>query len=184
MLLPHLEVLNLSDNEIIDIQPVANLLSKNLNEISLQYNQIKNIKPFLEPKFSVDSLEIMRIDNNKFDANYIKSKDFQKFIEKYKKKIIYVNKDWKSLNEKYKCDINNDTPKLDLGSRKDDDIIIDLYASVVYGNKIKSLILDNNRIQDASLIAKMPLYKLEYLDLSLNIISSIIFLKKLSVKSK
>ena len=184
MLLPHLEVLDLSDNEIIDIQPVANLLSKNLNEISLQYNQIKNIKPFLEPKFSVDSLEIMRIDNNKFDTNYIKSKDFQKFIEKYKKKIIYEKKDWKSLNEKYKCDINNETPKLDLGSRKDNDIIIDLYASVVYGNKIKILILDNNRIQDASLIAKMPLYKLEYLDLSLNIISSIIFLKKLSVKSK
>ena len=184
MLLPHLEVLDLSDNEIIDIQPVANLLSKNLNEISLQYNQIKNIKPLLEPKFSVDSLEIMRIDNNKFDTNYFKSKDFQKFIEKYKKKIIYEKKDWKSLNEKYKCDINNDTPKLDLGSRKNDDIIIDLYASVVYGNKIKILILDNNRIQDASLIAKMPLYKLETLDLSLNLISSIIFLKKLSVKSK
>ena len=55
---------------------------------------------------------------------------------------------------------------------------------MVYPNEIKTLILDNNRIQDSSLIAKMTLYKLETLDLSLNLISSIIFLKKLSVKNQ
>ena len=203
MLLPHLEVLNLSNNEITDIEPVAKLLSKNLriiylqyNKITdlvpvanlisqnlhviyLQYNQIEDIKPLLKPKFSIESLKMFRIDNNKVD---IKKLDFQKLIEKYKKKIIYEDKNWNDFNEKYKCYLDNDETKLDLSSRRKSELVIDLFPLIAYPNNIKMLILDNNRIQDVSLMADMPLYYLEYLDLSLNLISSIIFIKKLSIK--
>ena len=182
MLLPHLEVLNLSANQIEDIKPVANILSKNLYELYLQHNQIKNIKPLIDPKFSIESLEIFRIDNNKFET--INNPDFQKLLEKYKKKLIYEVKDWSDFNAKYKSNIDKNDDKLDLGSRRNDNVIIDLFPLVVFPNEIKTLILDNDKIQDASLIGKMPLYNLEKLDLSLNLISSIIFLKKLSTKCK
>ena len=180
MLLPHLESLNLSNNQIANIEPVANILSKNLNDIYLQHNQIENIKPLLNAKFSIESLEVLRIDNNKFSID--KNPDIQKLLQIYKEKIIYEIKDWSSFNKKYNSNIDKNDTKLDLGSRRDNNIIIDLFPLVVHPNDIKILILDNNKIQDASLLGKMPLYYLETLDLSLNLISSIIFLKKLSTK--
>jgi Leucine-rich repeat (LRR) protein len=182
MLLPHLELLNLSNNQIANIEPVANILSKNLYDIYLQHNQIENIKPLLNAKFSIESLEVLRIDNNKFSID--KNPDIQKLLQIYKEKIIYEIKDWSSFNEKYNSNITKNDTKLDLGSRRNNNIIIDLFPLVVYPNDIKILILDNNKIQDASLLGKMPLYNLETLDLSLNLISSIIFLKKLSTKCK
>ena len=181
MLLPHLEIINFSYNKIANIEPVANLLSKNLLEIYLHYNQIKDLKPFENPKFPIQSLEIFRIDNNKFK---VEDPELKILVEKYKNKMIYEIKGWDGLNKKYKCNIDEKSTKIDLSSRRDSDIIYYLFPLVMFPNNIQILILDNNRIQDASLLAKMPIYHLEYLDLSLNLISSIIFLKKLSTKSK
>ena len=181
MLLPHLEIINFSYNKIANIEPVANLLSKNLFEIYLHYNQIEDLKPFENPKFPIQSLEIIRIDNNKFK---VEDPELKILVEKYKNKMIYEIKGWDGLNKKYKCNIDEKSTKIDLSSRRDSDIIYYLFPLVMFPNNIQILILDNNRIQDASLLAKMPIYHLEYLDLSLNLISSIIFLKKLSTKSK
>ena len=181
MLLPHLEIINFSYNKIANIEPVANLLSKNLFEIYLHYNQIEDLKPFENPKFPIQSLEIFRIDNNKFK---VEDPELKILVEKYKNKMIYEIKGWDGLNKKYKCNIDEKSTKIDLSSRRDSDIIYYLFPLVMFPNNIQILILDNNRIQDASLLAKMPIYHLEYLDLSLNLISSIIFLKKLSTKSK
>lgn len=181
MLLPHLEIINFSYNKIANIEPVANLFSKNLFEIYLHYNQIEDLKPFENPKFPIQSLEIIRIDNNKFK---VEDPELKILVEKYKNKMIYEIKGWDGLNKKYKCNIDEKSTKIDLSSRRDSDIIYYLFPLVMFPNNIQILILDNNRIQDASLLAKMPIYHLEYLDLSLNLISSIIFLKKLSTKSK
>ena len=181
MLLPHLEIINFSYNKIANIEPVANLFSKNLLEIYLHYNQIEDLKPFENPKFPIQSLEIIRIDNNKFK---VEDPELKILVEKYKNKMIYEIKGWDGLNKKYKCNIDEKSTKIDLSSRRDSDIIYYLFPLVMFPNNIQILILDNNRIQDASLLAKMPIYHLEYLDLSLNLISSIIFLKKLSTKSK
>ena len=181
MLLPHLEIINFSYNKIANIEPVANLLSKNLLEIYLHYNQIEDLKPFENPKFPIQSLEIFRIDNNKFK---VEDPELKILVEKYKNKMIYEIKGWDGLNKKYNCNIDEKSTKIDLSSRRDSDIIYYLFPLVMFPNNIQILILDNNRIQDASLLAKMPIYHLEYLDLSLNLISSIIFLKKLSTKSK
>lgn len=181
MLLPHLEIINFSYNKIANIEPVANLFSKNLFEIYLHYNQIEDLKPFENPKFPIQSLEIFRIDNNNFK---VEDPELKILVEKYKNKMIYEIKGWDGLNKKYKCNIDEKSTKIDLSSRRDSDIIYYLFPLVMFPNNIQILILDNNRIQDASLLAKMPIYHLEYLDLSLNLISSIIFLKKLSTKSK
>ena len=182
MLLPHLEILNLSYNRIRDVKPVANLLSEKLVEIYLQYNDINNLKPLQKIKFPIDSLEIFRIDNNRFDIN---SPDIQLLAKKFKNNIlIYENKTWNDFNNKYNCNINKNDIKFDLGLKMDSNIIFDLFPLIAIPNNIKILILDYNKIKDASLIAKIPLYYLEYLDLSLNNITNIKFLIKLSDKCK
>ena len=60
----------------------------------------------------------------------------------------------------------------------------DLYPLIIYPNKIISLILDDNKLQDASLLSKMPLYNLEFLDLSVNFIINIKFFKKMAKRCK
>ena len=187
MLLPHLEILNFSDNQIVNITPVANLVSKNLFEIYLQNNQIEDITPFENAKFSIWSLKILRLDGNKFFQNERENQgkaDIQKLVAKFGKRLIYEKKSWDDFNKKYNSNADENEDKLDLGSKRNSDIIVDLLPLLTYPNNIKILILDNDKITDANYLTMMPLYKLTYLDLSLNFISNINFLKKLAIKCK
>jgi Leucine-rich repeat (LRR) protein len=187
MLLPHLEILNFSDNQIANITPVANLVSKNLFEIYLQNNQIEDITPFENAKFSIWSLKILRLDGNKFFQNERENQgkaDIQKLVAKFGKRLIYEIKSWDDFNKKYNSDVDENEDKLDLGSKRNSDIIVDLLPLLTYPNNIKILILDNDKITDANYLTMMPLYKLTYLDLSLNYISNINFVKKLAIKCK
>ena len=187
MLLPHLEILNFSDNQIVNITPVANLVSKNLFEIYLQNNQIEDITPFENAKFSIWSLKILRLDGNKFFQNERENQgkaDIQKLVAKFGKRLIYEKKSWDDFNKKYNSNADENEDKLDLGSKRNSDIIVDLLPLLTYPNNIKTLILDNDKIIDANYLTMMPLYKLTYLDLSLNFISNINFLKKLAIKCK
>lgn len=63
MLLPNLEIIDLSRNKIENIEPVSNLLSKKLSNIQLQYNSIKDFEPFMHSNFP--SLIILNVINNK-----------------------------------------------------------------------------------------------------------------------
>lgn len=187
MLLPHLEILNFSDNQIANITPVANLVSKNLFEIYLQNNQIEDITPFENAKFSIWSLKILRLDGNKFFQNEKENQgkaDIQKLVAKFGKRLIYEKKSWDDFNKKYNSCADENEDKLDLGSKRNSDIIVDLLPLLTYPNNIKTLILDNDKIIDANYLTMMPLYKLTYLDLSLNYISNINFVKKLAIKCK
>ena len=187
MLLPHLEILNFSDNQIANITPVANLVSKNLFEIYLQNNQIEDITPFENAKFSIWSLKILRLDGNKFFQNEKENQgkaDIQKLVAKFGKRLIYEKKSWVDFNKKYNSDADENEDKLDLGSKRNSDIIVDLLPLLTYPNNIKTLILDNDKIIDANYLTMMPLSKLTYLDLSLNYISNINFVKKLAIKCK
>ena len=187
MLLPHLEILNFSDNQIANITPVANLVSKNLFEIYLQNNQIEDITPFENAKFSIWSLKILRLDGNKFFQNERENQrkqDIQKLVAKFGKRLIYEKKSWDDFNKKYNSDADENEDKLDLGSKRNSDIIVDLLPLLTYPNNIKTLILDNDKIIDANYLTMMPLSKLTYLDLSLNYISNINFVKKLAIKCK
>ena len=60
----------------------------------------------------------------------------------------------------------------------------DLFTLIKYPNCIRYLFLDDNHIQDAFLLNRMPLYNLEVLDLSLNRITNIKFLKKFSERCR
>ena len=178
MLLPHLEIINFSDNEIEMITPLANLLSKNLSEIYLHNNKIIDLGPFLQSEFP--SLEIFRVDGEG-NKQAFENSSFKPVQKKYKNTIYYKAKSWDYFNKEYEFNCETDyekNVKLELGSRRKDKILIDLFPLIIYPNSIKSLILDDNKLQDVSLLNRMPLYHLEILDLSLNFITSIKFLKK------
>ena len=185
MLLPHLEIINFSDNQIKDITPLANLLSENLSEIYLQNNLIQDLKPFLKSHFPL--LEILRVDGDG-NKEAFKKDSFNNVKKKYKNIIYYKAKSWDDFNKKYEYDGNEkkyqDIFKLDLASRRKEKILIDLFPLIIFPNNIKSLILDDNKLQDVSLLNRMPLYNLEFIDLSLNFIVNIKFLKKMTKKWK
>ena len=185
MLLPHLEIINFSDNKIKVITPLANLLSKNLLEIYLQNNQIEDLGPFIISDFPL--LEVFRVDG-KGNEKAHKKNSFNAVKKKYKNVIYYEPKDWDKFNKDYEFNCDNEdyqkSGKLDLGSRRDENILRDLYPLIIYPNKIISLILDDNKLQDASLLSKMPLYNLKFLDLSVNFIINIKFFKKMAKRCK
>ena len=178
MLLPHLKYLDLSKNLIIEIKPVAELLSEHMKEILLQENEIEDIYDFSKSNFN--ELVLLRVDKNNIN---IKSNNFKKVLKKYGEKLLYKSIDYKEFNEKYVCDINDNSIIADISSKREGDIIlIDFYTLINSTNKIKSLILDDNKLQNVSILNRIPLYHLKILDLSLNLITDIKFLKKLSKK--
>ena len=184
MLLPHLEIINFSDNKIEEISPIANLLSKSLSEIYIQNNKIKSLGPFLNSNFRF--LEIFRVDGN---PNAIKHSSFNNVLKKFENiVIIYTIKRWDEFINNYfeapdpQLNINDyiNLQKLELGGLEAGDIFLyDLYPLINYPNQIKYLILDNNKLRNVSLLNKMPLYNMEYLDLSSNLLTNIKFLKKM-----
>ena len=184
MLLPHLEIINFSDNKIEEISPIANLLSKSLSEIYIQNNKIKTLGPFLNSNFRF--LEIFRVDGN---PDAIKDSSFNNVLKKFENiVIIYTIKRWDEFINNYfeapdpQLNINDyiNLQKLELGGLEAGDIFLyDLYPLINYPNQIKYLILDNNKLRNVSLLNKMPLYNLEYLDLSSNLLTNIKFLKKM-----
>ena len=62
-----------------------------------------------------------------------------------------------------------------------DELLLDLYLIVKPENNIKELKLDDNEIQNASLISRIPLNKLRLLDLSLNNITNLNFLTEMKM---
>ena len=74
--------------------------------------------------------------------------------------------------------------KFDLASRRNGEILKDLCPLIIYPNKIKYLIMDDNKLENVSLLRRMPLYNLVELDLSLNFITNIKFLKRMTNKWK
>ena len=180
MLLPHLEYLDLSNNEIGDVKPVATLKSKHLRIILLQDNYIKSLEPFKDKEVNFEELIYLRVDNNKFNEKDVKKdKDLEK---KFGKKLIYKTLDTDSFCKKYDINFNLNDDKLDLSDRKKKELLMDLFLLIGFQFNIKYLDLENNYIDNASILSSIPLFKLEVLDLALNRIPSILFLRKLSKK--
>ena len=182
MLLPHLEILNMSNNQIDNIKPIAELYSKRLREIFLNNNEIDNFEPFYFSDFP--ELEILRIDENK-DSAYEKKK-FAKVKKKYYKQIFYIKGDPTKFEKDFDIQFDDKSNELKLGSRRKGDILVkNLFPLIKYPNKIEYLYLDDNRLTDesTSLLIRMPLFNLKFLDLSLNFITNIKFVEKLFRKS-
>ena len=186
MFLPHLESIDLSCNKIKNITPLSKLYSKKLSIILLENNLIEDLGPFLDSNFP--SLKILKVINNNsaFEKN-----NFKSVLKKFEDIIIYQLK-WNDFSIRYNLHNNQvneenfkKSEKLNLSSRKCGDIILnDLLSLINSPNRIIYLILDNNKLNDVSLLGKMPLYNLKNLDLSLNLITSIKFLKKLFIVSR
>ena len=127
MILPYLEYLDMSDNQIEDIKPIADLKCTKLKEICLQNNKIKTIKHFENSCFP--DLEILRVENNKFpkhaQENLKVKKKFEgiiiteailpiEFDKKYGTAICSEKKDKKEI-EKYQKDLQE---KIDVENRR------------------------------------------------------------------
>jgi len=206
MSLPFLEILDMSHNEIEDIEPIAELNCKELKELCLQYNKIENFEPFLNSNFP--ELEIFRIEGNNEDKsknNEIQKKyknslnnkirTVKEFDDDYNLDILSEDKDKKKKNKKndnsnkeekeneFKKQLEKlkEVKKLYLYDleKKGNQIIKDLYYLIPKENKIELLKIDNNEIDDVSLLTRIPLYHLKELDLSLNNIKNLNFLSKL-----
>ena len=185
MLLPHLELLDMGDNEIEDIQAIANIKSRYLTTIILNDNKIKTLNPFYEEKPIYFKLQILAVQNNQDLIG--KEKEFKGIKEKHKGiKILFESININEFNKRHNTNIIEDEKSYNLGRiKKNREILLDdLFSLIKFENKIRYLILDNNNIKDASLLSKMPLFSLRRLDLSVNKINNISFLKKLSKTCK
>ena len=184
MNLPHLEYLNISENKIFDIKPLKEINSKKLKEICLQGNEnIEDFSPLLESDFP--ALERLRLENTQFRKN---SEVGKKLLLKYENKVFYEIKTLEELKQKYKNDNYNieedkqidNKHVLDLTGFNAGNILLkELYICINPNIEIKILNLQNNNINDASLLSRIPLNKLEKLDLSLNKITNIKFLTEM-----
>ena len=185
MLLPHLELLDMSDNEIEDIQAIANIKSRYLTTIILNDNKIQTLSPFYEEKPKYFKLQTLAVQNNEDLIG--KEKEFKGIKEMHKGiKILFESMNINEFNKRHNTNIIEDEKSYNLGRiKKNREILLDdLFSLIKFENKIRYLILDNNNIKDASLLSKMPLFSLRRLDLSVNKINNISFLKKLSKTCK
>ena len=178
MNLPYLKYINVSDNKIIDIKPLAGLNSKKLKEICIQNNLVEDFSAFLKSEFP--ALERIRIEGNNFNKD---AEEFKQFLKKFTKKVIYIAKTIEEFNRKYGVQIDEKMGKIDLtGLRAGDILLQELYLITTPSKPIKVLILQNNNIKDASLLSRMPLRQLKILDISVNEITNLKFLTEMKCK--
>ena len=73
---PNLQTLILKNNKIISIEPLKNIKSSNLKNMDLSYNEIQNIKPIKMIIKNNKQLEIINLENNKIkDVEVLKNKN-------------------------------------------------------------------------------------------------------------
>jgi Leucine-rich repeat (LRR) protein len=200
MNLPFLEFLNLSYNKIKNISPLGELNSRKLKYLFLQNNQIENLEDI---KFLCDcdypNLKILRFENNKIQEN---SDPFKKFFDKYKKKqfIIVTNAKIDEIKIKYSIEYDERSEKIEvqgveekkenevLDNKKEDEedelLLKNLFIIISQKNenRIKTLKLSNCKIKNPSILNRIQFDFLEELDLSINNIKNLKFLKGMRAK--
>ena len=200
MNLPFLEFLNLSYNKIKNIRPLGELNSRKLKYLFLQNNQIENLEDI---KFLCNcdypNLKILRLENNKIQEN---SDPFKKFFDEYKKKqfIIVTNAIIDEIKRKYNIEYDERSEKIEvegvkeekenevLDNKKEDEedelLLKNLFIIISQKNenRIKTLKLSNCKIKNPSILNRIQFDFLEELDLSINNIKNLKFLKGMRAK--
>jgi len=180
MNLPYLEYLDMSNNKIVHVSPIAEINSKILKEIYLQNNEIYDFSSFLHAEFP--KLELLRIDNNRFDSS---SGTFQNLKSKYYNELIYEPKTFEDFNKKFSTNIEFlKTENINLTNTKGgNEILKELYNIIPFNNNIKQLILTNIDLSDTSVLIRLSFFNLEKLDLTLNNLTNIKFLYKMKLQN-
>jgi Leucine-rich repeat (LRR) protein len=180
MNLPYLEYLDMSNNKIVHVSPITEINSKILTEIYLQNNEIYDFSPFLHAEFP--KLELLRIDNNRFDSS---SGTFKNLKSKYYNELIYEPKTFEEFNKKFSTNIEFlKTENINLtNSKGGNGILKELYNIIPFENNIKQLILTNIDLSDTSVLIRLPFFNLEKLDLTLNNLTNIKFLYKMKLQN-
>jgi len=184
MQLPFLEKLNLSFNKINNIKPLSEINSKKLKYLFIQNNQIEDIQVFIDFSNNFNSIDILRLDNNNINEN---SDTFKKLLKVWNKnnQILVTNKKIDEIQKHYKIEYNEYTKIIEIeGIEEGDSMLknISIIISCKSKNRIKKLKLKANKIVDPTIINRIQFNCLEELDLSMNNIKSLNFLKGLKAK--
>jgi len=184
MQLPFLEKLNLSFNKINNIKPLSEINSRKLKYLFIHNNQIEDIQVFIDFSYNFNSIEILRLDNNNIDEN---SDLFNILLKVWNKnnQILVTNKKIDEIQKHYKIEYNENTKIIEIeGTEEGDSMLknISIIISCKTKNRIKKLKLKANKIVDPTIINRIQFYCLEELDLSMNNIKSLNFLKGLKAK--
>ena len=173
--LPFLEYLNLSNNKIKEIEPLKEIISKSFKYLFIHNNLIEDIQILYDPNFRI--FEILTIENNHFNQ----PAQLEELLSLYKKneKILVTKID--EIKEKYNNLIYNEQNlNLELkDTNEGDSMLKNLFIIITYNNnfKIITLNLGGNKIEDPSILNRIQLNQLVTLDLSANNIKSLDFLK-------
>ena len=183
--LPFLEKLNLSYNKINNIKPLSEINTQKLKYLFIQNNQIEDIQVFLDDDFPI--LEILRLENNKIEEN---SDSFKKLLKLYNKSnnILVTNKKIYEIKNKYNIEYNENMKEVKVeGTEEGDSMLknISIIISQKNKNKIKILQLRGNKIENPSILnnIQFDFDFLEELDLSINNIKNLKFLKNMNAKN-
>ena len=179
--LPFLEFLNLSYNKIQDIEPLRERNNKNLKYLFIHNNLIKDITILCDPDFP--TLKILTLENNKIN---IQSEQFQNLFNLYNdnRNILVTNIDT-ILNKYQNFRYNNKTREIKLeGTNEGDSMLNDLFIIITFNKNyiIKELKLKSNKIEKPSILNIIQFNDLETLDLNINHIKSLDFLKGMKAK--
>ena len=177
--LPFLEFLNLSNNYIENIEPLREKNLKPLKYLFIQNNKIKDIQIFLDKDFPV--FDILKLENNNIEEN---SDPLGRLISIYtkNKKILITKID--ELKSKYNIECDENKKEMQLEGLKGGDLMLKyIFINIPSNNNIEKLNLAGNEIEDPSILNRIQFNSLEELDLSRNNIKNLNFLKKLKAKN-
>jgi hypothetical protein len=153
MNLPFLEFLNLSSNKIEDINPLGEINTKKLKYLFIQNNQIKNIQVFKDCSFP--KLKILRLEKNNIEEN---STLFKEIIKIYGKnnQIIVTQTKIDKIMKLYNIIYNENTENINLEVeeakiKEANDILLDKKKEVIKTEKeIKTE--EENKAEEANKI--------------------------------
>ena len=179
--LPFLEFLNLSNNKIRNIKPLEEINLKNLKYLLIHNNEIIDINILKEYNFP--NVEILSLYNNKVNERSLSYKEFVESYEK-QKKLLVTNQKFEEIKKKYKINNNEYPKKLEIEDAEGGDTMLKEIFIIIDKNKnnIKELKLRGNKIEDPSILNRIQFNLLTELDLSENSIKNLNFLKRMKAK--
>ena len=160
-----LEYLSLNNNKIEDLTPLEHMNLSNLKELNLQNNCINETIVILE-KVVMPKLNLLRLENNGLEPSM---KGMKKVIDKFKIQTVYIPQTVESFYKKYEINIKKDTKKLDFNGKKGGNCILrDLYLILPKENLLDELRIADCGIDNIETLSRICLPQVRTIDLCFN----------------